>query len=44
VISEDFEWFLGPDEIGSPVCNHFHDGEQFSVVDIILPFSFCECG
>jgi hypothetical protein len=43
MVGEDFEWFFSPNEIGSPVCNCFHDSEKFSVVDIIIPFGFCEC-
>jgi hypothetical protein len=44
MVGEDFEWFLCPDEIWSPVCDCFHNRQEFSVVDIVVPFGFRECG
>ena len=39
MICEDDEWVFCPAQVVSPVCEGFHDGQEFSFVDIVI--SFC---
>jgi hypothetical protein len=42
MVSKDFEWLFCPYEIRMPVGNSFHYGQKFSVIDIVISFSFGE--
>ena len=44
MISEDSERFFGPAYVGSPMCQGFHNSQQFTFIDIVVPFCGCEGG
>ena len=43
VVREDDDWMGAPDEEVSPVFKASNDGQEFSVIDVVVSFGGVEC-